>query len=176
MGQRAALLGGLTALCAAGIPALAAAYELQADVDPLVSEIVSACSDSIMGRHAPPADAGWHTGGMTIDAQAFIGHDEDYADKEWPDVGTLSLAVSVDQFGDRDLGRCSVRIDDPQGGWLPVADFGKAEGLVGNAEQHDATLEGAWRNEANTLFVIARQLDDPSRFVFQMTEIVDAAR
>ncbi|RZL51320.1 MAG: hypothetical protein EOP70_19260, partial [Variovorax sp.] len=33
MGQRAALLGGLTALCAAGAPALAAAYELQAGVE-----------------------------------------------------------------------------------------------------------------------------------------------
>ena len=38
MGQRAALLGGLTALCAAGTAAPAVAYELQAGVDPLAGD------------------------------------------------------------------------------------------------------------------------------------------
>jgi hypothetical protein len=176
MGQRAAWLGGLTALCAAGTPMLAAGYELNAGVDPLVGEIVSACSGAIGARQAPPAEAGWHTGGMTLDAQAYVGHDEDYADREWPGVGMLNLSVKVDQFDGRQLGRCSVSIDGPEGGWLPIADFGRADGLVGSAEMGDVVAEGAWRNAADTLFVTARQIDDPGRFEFQMTEIVDAAR
>ena len=178
MGQRAALLGWLTALGAAGAPALAAAYELHDGVDPLVREIVTACSGSIVSHFAPPADTGtgWHTGGLTLDAQAYAGHDEDYADKEWPGVGVLNLSVDIDRFDGKQLGRCSVRIDEPEGGWLAIADFGKAEGLIGSAEVGDAVAEGAWRNADNTLFVIARQLDDPGRFTFEMTEIADAAR
>ena len=176
--HRGALLASLTVLCAAGTPAFAAAYELQDGVDPLVREIVAACSASVASHFAPAADAdtGWHTGGMTTEAQAYMGHDEDHADKEWPGVGVLNLSVDIDQFEGKQLGRCSVFIDAPEGGWLAIADFGMAEGLVGSADMGDVVGEGAWRNAASTLFVTARQIDDPGRFEFQMTEIADASR
>ena len=168
MASRAALLAGLTALGLLAAPAMA--LELSADADPAVRAIVSACSDAVAST-AVPATGGWQasqpSGADTLgDPPNTL-----YAQTALDGVGQLFLRLTSEVSDGSQVSHCSISVIDPQRP-LPVADFGKAEGLVATG---GGDVQSVWFSTDNKLIVTVIPRSNPDGLLFLLDVVADAS-
>jgi len=169
MAPRAALLAGVTALGMLAAPAMA--LELSADADPAVRAIVSACSDAVAST-AIPTTGGWQksqpSGADTLgDPPNTL-----YAQTALDGVGQLFLRLTSEVSNGSQVSHCSVSVIDPERP-LPVADFGKADGLVATGGGGD--VQSVWFSADNKVIVTVIPRTNPDGLLFLLDVIADAS-
>jgi hypothetical protein len=157
---------GILALLAT--PAMA--FELSADADPAVREIVQGCSDAV-ASHAVPATGGWQAstpiGAETLGEPA----DTIYAQRTLDGVGQIYLRLSSEVSNGSRVSHCSVSVIEPQR-QLPVDDFGKADGLVATS---GGTGQSVWFSADNKVIVTVIPRSNPDGLLFLLDVIADAS-
>ena len=168
MAQRAALLTALSALILLATPAMA--LELSADADPAVREIVQGCSDAVAAQGVP-VSGGWQ-------ADTPIGPETKgeppgtiYAQRTLDGVGHLFLRLSSEVSNGSRVSHCSVSVLEPQR-QLPVADFGKADGLV--ETNGGGAAQSVWFSADNKVIVTVIPRSNPDGLLFLLDVIADA--
>jgi hypothetical protein len=165
--QRAALLAGLTALGLLAAPAMA--LELSADADPAVREIVSACSDAVASKTVPTT-GGWQQSQPSGPETLGELPDTLYAQRMLDGVGQLYLRLASEVSNGSRVSHCSVSVIDPQRP-LPVADFGKADGLVATS---GGDVQSVWFSADNKLIVTVIPRTNPDGLLFLLDVVADA--
>jgi len=168
MAPRATLLAGVTALGLFAAPAMA--LELSADADPAVRAIVSACSEAVAGT-AIPTTGGWQvsqpSGADTLgDPPNTL-----YAQTALDGVGQLFLRLTSEVSNGSQVSHCSVSVIDPQRP-LPVADFGKSDGLVAT---NGGDVQSVWFSTDNKVIVTVIPRSNPEGLLFLLDVIADAS-
>ena len=166
--MRAASLFGLVAMLVT--PAMS--LELSADADPAVREMVSACSDAV-AHEAIPATGGWQESRPSGAESQGEPPNTLYAQRTLDGVGQLFLRLTSEVSNGSQVSHCSVSVIDPQRP-VPIADFGKAEGLVPSSGGGDA--QSVWFSADNKVIVTVIPRTNPDGFLFLLDVIADAAQ
>lgn len=164
--MRAAGLLGLVVLLAT--PAMA--LELSADADPAAREIVRACSEAVANQLVP-VTGGWTESRPSGGDALGEAPDTRYAQRTLDGVGQLFLRLSSEVSNGTRVSHCSVSVIDPQRP-VPVADFGKAEGLVASSGGGDA--QSVWFSADNKVIVTVIPRSNPDGFLFLLDVIANA--
>ena len=167
MARRAAMLAVVTAVGLLAAPAMA--FELAAEADPAVRAIVSACSDAVANK-AVPTTGGWQKSQPS--GADSIGDPPDtlYAQTAFDGVGPLYLRLTSEVSNGSRVSHCSVSVIDPQRP-LPVADFGKADGLVATS---GGDVQSVWFSTDNKVIVTVIPRTNPDGLLVLLDVVADA--
>jgi hypothetical protein len=164
-----ASLGVAAFLCAGA----GSAIELPSGSDPVVAELVEACSATIEtgagSLYGELADAGWFQYPPSSDEQAYLHYDRVSGDRTFDGVGTARLTATTEAYPGMEIGSCAIAIDAPER-QLRLSDIGKAPGLIGEASDENGSSR-VWRDDAGHLFIQAMQLDGLDIMRLHMTVI-----